>query len=1003
MRLIVWIVVLLLSLTSAYSDKCLSDLGGGNVCTANDFQLTEETIYAPSTCFEGEMLPPVTIRLHIIPTASQRYDIGFFIGDNGESPIDGTSCTVEALTPPESTGNPFDPLSGSGPYRDLDGNGCGDTQKIDGEIVKDIVLDKVLCIDDDHDGQVDVKYALTWQQQSRASCDPGNSADLNPPNASKCLVAGGNIAGVIVKPKPEVPSIFVTKSASPTHLAAPGGPVEYTLSVENNGTEPLTLVAFDDDRFGPIDGNGTCSLPQGLQPGESYSCYFTTDVYGTAGSTHRNTVTASAENATGTVVTDSDYEDVVFEAGNSSFIGDAVFDDLNGNGIRENGEPGLNGVEVQLFEANDTNFSNPLATETTDPSGAYGFEGFLAGDYLVRIRRGQTVLNNYVLTTNNIPMPVTLASDLDEIRYADFGFAIVKIELVKSVDQSVIHAPGSTVTYSYTAKNSGPVTVVPLIMYDDHLGDLQTLGCSVPAVLKPQESFGCSVDADISGSGGDRVENIALFAVNDTEGYFHSARDSAVVEIEDAGNAALGHFVWHDRNGNGVYDRGEPGFDDVTLALSGDDVNTTKTLHGGFYAFLHLFAGDYNVTVTDDHGILDGYVRTNGSGPYVTTLAASQIDPRANFGYALPSVSISKTADKAIVYEPGASVTFTVTVLNDGEVPLDVVKLDDSVFGELNATNSTCSLPVHLDVNATYSCTLVRDVNGSAGTTHNDTVTATATDPDDNNHTASDNESISIVSRIGGTGEIGYLVWNDANRNGIKDAGEAGIGGVTLDLLQGGSVIQTASTATDGTYQFHVANGTYEVNVTDQTGRLGGFELVSGTNPHGPVNIANNIYVAANFGYAEPLVRPSISVTKNGSTCSIVGSEEVVFTVDVENTSADDVVLTRLTDSIYDDLNGMGNCQTGVTIAAGTTYSCEFVQTVSGEAGQTHRNTVVAVAEDAFAQNAVGAGSWLIVFDANSSVAVPVITKEGRGLLMVLLALLGGIFLHRLGERHRNR
>lgn len=999
MRTFAKMVLLAFFFTFAYADECLHGLGGGNVCTANDFQLVEETLDAPSTCFEGEILPPITIRLHITSTASQRYDIGFFVGDNGESPIDGSSCTVDALVPPESAGNPFDPLSGSGPYRDLDGNGCGDTQKTDGTIVKDIVLDKVLCVDDDHDGQVDVKYALTWQQQARPSCDPNNASDLNPPSSSKCLATGGNIAGVIVKPKPKIPSISVTKSASPTEISAPGGSVEYTLNVENNGTKSVILTALDDDKFGPIESNGTCSLPQTLAPGESYSCYFETTVNGAAGTTHRNTITGSAIDGNGTVVTDSDYEDVHFVGGPSSFIGDAVFDDLNGNGIRELHEPGLGNVEVQLFAASDSNFSNPLATDTTDPSGAYGFEGFPAGDYLVRIRRGQLVLNNYVLTTNNVPMPVTLVSDSDEVRDADFGFAIVKIELVKSVDKPVVLAPGETVTYSFTAKNTGPVTVVPSFLYDDHLGDLQLLGCMIPAVMRPQESFSCTAEANIRGRRGEHIRNIAVFAVNDAAGYFHSERDSAIVQIEDPGNAAVGHFVWHDQNGNGVYDPGEPGFDDVTLALSGDDVNSTQTLFGGIYSFLHLFAGEYNVTVTDANGVLDGYVRTNGSGPYETTLVASQIDSGANFGYALPSITISKTADKPIIHEPGESVTFTLEVYNDGEVPLDIVRLEDSVFGELNTSNSACALPQHLEVNATYSCSFTRDVNGTAGTVHNDSAVVTATDSEDNNHTASDNENVSIVAAVGGSGDIGYLVWYDENRNGSKEAEEIGIEGVTLDLLRGGSVVQSTTTDADGRYAFHVLNGTYEVNVTDTAARLAGLELASGTNPHGPVTVSDNIYVAANFGYAEPLVRPSISVTKNGTTDTIIGSEEVTFTVDVENSSAEDVTLVTLTDSIYGDLDGMGNCHTGVTIAAGATYSCEFVQTVSGEEGQTHRNTVVAVAEDAFAQDAVGAGSWLIVFDANNSVAVPVVTKEGRGLLMVLLALLGGFFLHRFGRR----
>lgn len=51
--------------------------------------------------------------------------------------------------------------------------------------------------------------------------------------------------------------------------------------------------------------------------------------------------------------------------------------------------------------------------------------------------------------------------------------------------------------------------------------------------------------------------------------------------------------------------------------------------------------------------------------------------------------------------------------------------------------------------------------------------------------------------------EIGNLVWFDADRDGIQDPDEAGIPGVTVDLLDGsGDVVATAITAADGTYLF---------------------------------------------------------------------------------------------------------------------------------------------------------------------------------------------------------
>lgn len=55
--------------------------------------------------------------------------------------------------------------------------------------------------------------------------------------------------------------------------------------------------------------------------------------------------------------------------------------------------------------------------------------------------------------------------------------------------------------------------------------------------------------------------------------------------------------------------------------------------------------------------------------------------------------------------------------------------------------------------------------------------------------------------------EIGNRIWIDANRDGIQDAGEAGLVNVKVQLLSGTAVIATATTDSTGTYYFSSANG----------------------------------------------------------------------------------------------------------------------------------------------------------------------------------------------------
>ena len=65
------------------------------------------------------------------------------------------------------------------------------------------------------------------------------------------------------------------------------------------------------------------------------------------------------------------------------------------------------------------------------------------------------------------------------------------------------------------------------------------------------------------------------------------------------------------------------------------------------------------------------------------------------------------------------------------------------------------------------------------------------------------------------TGAIGDRVWFDTDGDGVQDAGEAGIAGVTLELRNSvGQVIATTTTNSAGAYLFSgLADGTYTVRV----------------------------------------------------------------------------------------------------------------------------------------------------------------------------------------------
>jgi hypothetical protein len=67
---------------------------------------------------------------------------------------------------------------------------------------------------------------------------------------------------------------------------------------------------------------------------------------------------------------------------------------------------------------------------------------------------------------------------------------------------------------------------------------------------------------------------------------------------------------------------------------------------------------------------------------------------------------------------------------------------------------------------------------------------------------------------------LGDRVWEDTNANGVQDAGEAGIAGVTVLKDENGAPVATTTTDASGNYSFTVTPGTYSVAIVAPAGYL---------------------------------------------------------------------------------------------------------------------------------------------------------------------------------------
>jgi uncharacterized repeat protein (TIGR01451 family) len=184
------------------------------------------------------------------------------------------------------------------------------------------------------------------------------------------------------------PSIDVTKTADPTSVPEPGGPVQFTVEVKNTSvsTDPVTITSLVDDPDGagpasPIDlnGRGTCSVPQTIQPGETYTCKFTRPITGNAGDVKTDVVTASGHDDDGHEVSDHDDATVTLTDVPSSI---AVDKSANPTSIQEPGGDVAFTVVVRNTSAVDAVTIDTLVDNVYGNLAAKGSCGSLIGKVL---------------------------------------------------------------------------------------------------------------------------------------------------------------------------------------------------------------------------------------------------------------------------------------------------------------------------------------------------------------------------------------------------------------------------------------------------------------------------------------------------------------------------------------------------------------------------------------------------------------------------------------------
>ncbi len=117
---------------------------------------------------------------------------------------------------------------------------------------------------------------------------------------------------------------------------------------------------------------------------------------------------------------------------------------------------------------------------------------------------------------------------------------------------------------------------------------------------------------------------------------------------------------------------------------------------------------------------------------------------------------------------------------------------------------------------------------------------------------------------------------------------------------------------------------------------------------------------------------PSITVTKTACPSVVVEPGcDVEFTVEVYNAGVEPVTLISLVDDIFGDLNGQGSCVIPHTIPVDGSYTCNFTVMISGNAEETHTNTVSATVTDNEENSATDNDSAIVIIIVDEECNIP--------------------------------
>ena len=608
--------------------------------------------------------------------------------------------------------------------------------------------------------------------------------------------------------------------------------------------------------------------------------------------------------------------------------------------FNEDKEKPFEGVTVRLLDADGNpvkDSSGADITTKTNADGKYTFTRLPMGSYKVEVVAGevkvdgtdvnladykQTYAYGSSMTRDQVgkgklvtPTPIALTSAAPNVTKIDFGFVkpvsvgnFVWFDANKDgiQDADEVGVAGVTVTMDE------PLGMDPLLDADGNLVKPVTTDANGKYVFTNLLPSAYGVTFTIPAGYSETVKNAGDDRAADSDGaetwpVLKQGQDDMTVDLGLIADGTIGDTLFWDvdNNGGSAPSGADKPLAGVTVTLTYttpagvEKTLTTVTDADGHYSFKDLAPGDYVVTVdktslatacpectAQTHAPSGDLTASEGQELSLTSKVTLSPGAMSNNAQDWAFTGVANTAIvKAIAdptevpaggFTPGTSVTYTLTLTNEGPSPATGVIAQDKLpsgvtfvsaegDGSYDAASGKWDLSTEvIEKGATRTLRITVTIDASAA---GSVVTNTATiEKQDQIGDKTPDNSSSVPLTAGYT--IAGKLYNDADASFSSDSGESPYSGVTVALLKrdGTPVLDkdgnpvTAVTDAEGKYSFvGLALGEYTVSVVDPTsGPLEGTkptEAYTGrykTTADVTIAEATGSVIDVNFGFVKP-------------------------------------------------------------------------------------------------------------------------------------------------------